>query len=131
MTKIKLRNDLSNREDGGNLDIPPLQSFADGMTCVIEKNKRNQLIMKKIFESINEGKKKISRIGSNHDIVTPLTNKVKFEYNISFKLLGVKIDNSLKNKFVEKSKKKICTKIAIWRKLNLSEVGNLNMWRLS
>jgi hypothetical protein len=48
-------------------------------------------------------------------------------YAREFKLLGVVIDNKLKqlaNNF-EGRKKKIRIKIAIWRKLNLSEIGNL------
>ena len=92
-------------------------------------------MMKTIFESfaglsgleINEGKTKVIRIGAKLDDNTPLTNKVKFIYANTFKLLGVNIDNKLKNLTdnFEARKKKIRTKIAIWRKLNLSEVGNL------
>ena len=51
----------------------------------------------------------------------------KVGYAKEFKLLGVTIDNKLKqlaNNF-EGRKKKIRIKIAIWRKLNLSEIGNL------
>ena len=75
------------------MDIPPLQCFADNMTCVIEETE----MMKKIFEDyaelsgleINQGKTNIIRIGTKHDDVTPITNKVKFEYAKNFKLLGV------------------------------------------
>jgi hypothetical protein len=105
------------------------------MTCVIEETEKNLLMMKTIFESfahlsgleINEGKTKVIRIGAKLDDNTPLTNKVKFIYANTFKLLGVNIDNKLKNLTdnFEARKKKIRTKIAIWRKLNLSEVGNL------
>ena len=100
------------------------------MTCVIEETEKNLLMMKKIFEEyaelsgleINEGKTKLIRIGAKMDDTTALTNMVK-----EFKLLGVIIDNKLKqlaNNF-EGRKKKIRIKIAIWRKLNLSEIGNL------
>ena len=92
-------------------------------------------MMKKIFESfaglsgleINEGKTKVIKIGDKLDNNTPLTNKVKFVYANTFKLLGVNIDNKLTklSDNFEARKKKIRTKIAIWRKLNLSEIGNL------
>ena len=105
------------------------------MTCVIEETEKNLLMMKSIFESfaglsgleINEGKTKVIRIGDKLDNNTPLTNKVKFVYTNTFKLLGVNIDNKLKklSDNFEARKKKIRTKIAIWRKLNLSEIGNL------
>ena len=36
---------------------------------------------------INEGKTKIFRIGTKHDDIMPITNKVKFEYAKTFKLL--------------------------------------------
>jgi len=91
--------------------------------------------MKEIFEGfkklsgleINEGKTKVIRIGSNLDNVTPLTDEVKFKYVKSFTLLGVEIDNKLCNlhENFEIRKKKIRQKIAIWRKLNLSTIGNL------
>ena len=92
-------------------------------------------MIKKIFESfaylsgleINEGKTKVIRIGSKLDDKKPLTNLVKFVYDTEFTLLGVNIDNKLKkleNNFIERMKK-IRQKIAIWRKLNLSEIGNL------
>ena len=112
-TDIKLTH---NKEDGGDLTIQPLQCFADDMTCVIEETEKNLLVMKKIFEDyaklsgleINEGKTEIIRIGDRHDDITLLTNKVKFAYAKEFKLLGVIIDNKLKqlsNNF-EKRKKK-------------------------
>ena len=74
-----------NKEDGGDLNIRPLQCFTDDMTCVIEETEKNLLMMKKIFEDyadlsgleINEGKTKLIRIGTKLDDITPLTNKVK------------------------------------------------------
>ena len=105
------------------------------MTCVIEETERNLLMMKRIFEDfaelsgleINEGKTKVIRIGDKLDNTIPLTNKVKFKYEKTFKLLGVNIDNKLQKLAdnFEIRKNKIRQKIAIWRKLNLSEVGNL------
>jgi hypothetical protein len=119
ITKIKLTHPTYNKEDGGNLPIPPLQCFTDDMTCVIEDTEKNLIMMKTIFESfailsgleINEGKKKVIRIGDRLDDKQALTNKVKFIYTTNFKLLGVKMRK----------------KIAIWRKLNLSEIGNLSV----
>jgi hypothetical protein len=76
---------------------------------------------------INEGKTKVIRIGDRFDDKQALTNKVKFFYTTNFKLLGVNIDNKFKklsDNFKER-KKKIRKNIAIWRKLNLSEIGNL------
>ena len=78
------------KEDGGSLDIPCLQCFADDMTCVIEETEKNLLMMKSLFESfaglsgleINEGKTKAIRIGAKLDDNTPLTNKVTFIYAI-------------------------------------------------
>ena len=101
VTKIRLTHPTARKEDGGSLDIPCLQCFADDMTCVIEETEKNLLMMKKIFESfaglsgleINEGKTKVIRIGDKLDNNTPLTNKVKFVYANTFKLLGVNIDN--------------------------------------
>ena len=96
---------------------------------------RRRLIMKAIFEDfaklsgleINEKKTKVIRIGAKLDDTKPITNKVKFVYTKVFKLLGVDLDNKLELLWTnfEKRKKKIRTKIAIWRKLNLSELGNL------
>ena len=139
VTKIKLNNPNYNKEDGGDLSIPPLQCFADDMTCVIEETEKNLLMMKKIFEEfadlsgleINEGKTKVIRIGSKHDDTKPLTNLVKFEYDTEFTLLGVKIDNRLKkleNNFIDRMKK-IRQKIAIWRKLNLSDNRKPNYFK--
>ena len=81
VTKIKLTHPTQNKEDRGDLNIPPLQCFADNMTCVIEETEKNLLMMKKIFAElsrleINEGKTKIIRIGDRHYDITPLTNKV-------------------------------------------------------
>ena len=61
------------------------------------------------------------------DRLQPITDEVKFEYVKTFTLLGVEIDNkaeNLKENFISR-KKKIRTKIAIWRKLNLNTIGNL------
>ena len=104
MTKIKLAHQTYNKEDGGDLAIPPLQCFADDMTCVIEETEKNLLMMKRIFESfaelsgleINEGKTKVIRIGDKLDNVKPITNLVKFIYGTEFTLLGVNINNKLK-----------------------------------
>ena len=103
-TKIRLTHPTHNKEDGGDLDIPPLQCFADDMTCVIEETEKNLLMMKTIFEEyaklsgleINESKTKLIRIGAKMDDTTALTNKVKFIHAKDLKLLGVKIDNKLK-----------------------------------
>ena len=51
VTKIKLTHPTHNKEDGGSLPIPPLQCFADDMTCVIEETEKNLVMMKMIFES--------------------------------------------------------------------------------
>ena len=75
------------------MDIPPLQCFADDITYVIEETEKTLLMMKDYAElsglEINQGKTNIIRIGTKHDNVTPITNKVKFEYAKNFKLLGV------------------------------------------
>ena len=116
VTKIKLTHPTHNKEDGGDLNIPPLQCSAYDMTCVIEETEKNLLMMKKIFEEyaelsgleINESKTKLIRIGAKMDDTTALTNKVKFIYATDFKLLGVKIDNKLKllaNIFEEEKRK--------------------------
>ena len=135
VTKIKLNTPNYSKEDGGDLDIPVLQCFADDMTCVIEETEKNLVMMKSIFEEfaalsgleINEKKTKVIRVGSKLDDLKPLTNKVKFAYTKDFRLLGVDLDNKLSKlwKNFEERKKKIRKKIAIWRKLNLSEIGNL------
>ena len=52
--KIKLTHPTHNREDGGDLNIPPLQRFADNMTCVIEEAEKNLLMMKKFVEEYAE-----------------------------------------------------------------------------
>ena len=70
VTKIKLTHPTHNKEDWGDLSIPPLQCFADDMTFVIEETEKNLLMMKQIFDDyaelsgleINEGKTKIIRI---------------------------------------------------------------------
>ena len=51
VTKIRLTHPTAKKEDGGSLDIPCLQCFADDMTCIIEETEKNLLMMKKIFES--------------------------------------------------------------------------------
>ena len=66
VTKIKLTHPTHNKEDGGDLYIPPLQCFADDMTVVIEETEKKLIMMKKIFEDyaelsgleINEGRLK-------------------------------------------------------------------------
>jgi hypothetical protein len=135
VTKIKLTHPTYNKEDGGYFPMPPLQCFADDMTCVIEEAEKNLIMMKTIFESfailsgleINEGKTKVIRIGDRLDDKHAITNIVKFIYTTNFKLLGVNIDNKLKklSENFEERKKKIRKKIAIWQKLNLFEIGNL------
>ena len=75
---------------------------------------------------INEGKTKIIRIGTRLDDLVPT---VAFKYAQKFTLLGVEIDNKLKKldeNFKERAKK-IETKIILWRKYNLSTVGNLSI----
>ena len=64
-------------------------------------------------------------LGDKVDNNKCLTNKVKFIYVNTFKLPN--IDNKLKKLSgnFEARKKEIRTTIAIWRKLNLSEIGNL------
>ena len=42
VTKIKLTHPTHSKEDGGSLPIPPLQCFADDMTCVIEETRRKE-----------------------------------------------------------------------------------------
>ena len=77
---------------------------------------------------INEGKTKIIRIGTRLDDLVPTTKEVAFKYAQKFTLLGVEIDNKLKKldeNFKEKAKK-IEIKIILWRKYNLSTVGNLS-----
>ena len=54
VTKIKLTQPTHNKEDGGDLTIPPFQCFADDMTVVIEETEKNLLMMKKIFEDYAE-----------------------------------------------------------------------------
>ena len=80
-------------------------------------------MMKNLFEEyaelseleINEGKRKIIRICND---ITPIANRVEFEYEKEFKILGVLIDNRLKKLATNfnKRKKKIRIKIVIWRK---------------
>ena len=94
------------------------------MTAIMEETKENLLKMKEIFDAfkqlsgleINEGNTKVIRIGSNLNNVTPLTDEVKFKYVTSFTLLGIEIDNQLRNlsENFEKRKRKIRQKIAIW-----------------
>jgi hypothetical protein len=135
ITLIKFETPGYTDMDGGKLTISPLLCFADDMTAIMEETEENLVIMKNIFQAfkdlsgleINEGKTKIIRIGDKLDNTEPLTNKVKFKYVKTFKLLGVDIDNKLEDlpaNFITR-KKKIRQKIAIWRKLNLSTTGNL------
>ena len=44
---------------------------------------------------MNKGKTKVVSIRDNHDDTTPITDKVKFKYVTTLKLLGVEIDNKL------------------------------------
>ena len=55
--------------------------------------------------------------------------EVAFKYAQKFTLLGVEIDNKLKklDENFKKRAKKIKTKIILWRKYNLSTVGNLSI----
>ena len=83
VTKIKLTHPTHKKEDGGDLNISPLQCFADDMTCVIEETEKNLLMMKKIFEEyaelsgleINEGKTKLIRIGAKMEDTNNSLNK--------------------------------------------------------
>ena len=82
------------------------------MTCVIEETEKNLMMMKRIFEDfaalsgleINEGKTKVIRIGDKLDNKIPLTNKVKFKYETTFKLLGVNINININNKMYQSDK---------------------------
>ena len=53
-TKIKLTNLGHRDEDGGSINIPVLQCFADDMTCVIEETERNLRMTMRIFEDFAE-----------------------------------------------------------------------------
>ena len=105
------------------------------MTVVIKETVRNLILIRNIFKEfaeisgleINEGKTKIIRFGTKLDDIQPLTTEVKFIYTTKFKLLGVDIDNQLlylQDNFI-KRQKKINQKIHLWRKYNLSTIGNL------
>ena len=107
------------------------------MTVVIKETKENLIYVRDIFVEfseisgleINEGKTKIIRIGTRLDDVVPTTNEVAFKYSQKFTLLGVEIDNKLR-KLDENFKvraRKIETKILLWRKYNLSTIGNLSI----
>ena len=107
------------------------------MTVVIVETKENLIYVRDIFVEfseisgleINEGKTKIIRIGPRLDDLVPTTKEVAFKYAQKFTLLGVEIDNKLKKldeNFKERAKK-IETKIILWRKYNLSTVGNLSI----
>ena len=131
--KLEVRN--YKPEDGGNLNIPILQVFADDMTVVIKETVEILILIRNIFKEfadisgleINEGKTKIILFGKKLEDLTPLTTEVKFIYTTKFKLLGVDIDNQLlhlQENFI-KRQKKINQKIHLWRKYNLSTEGNL------
>ena len=100
---IKLEKPNYKNNDGGNLVIPPLHCFADDMTAIFEETEENLVTLKKIFAEfndlsgleMNETKTNIIRIGDNLDSIIPLTNKVKFKYATTFRLLGIDIDNKL------------------------------------
>ena len=128
-------------EDGGNLNIPILQVFADDMTVVIKETVRNLTLIRDIFKDfseisgleINEGKTKIIRFGTKLEDTQPITNEVKFIYTTNFKLLGVDIDNQLlhlQDNF-KKRHKKINQQIFLWQKYNLSTIGILIISKLS
>ena len=135
LTFLKFNIQGYNKMDGGDMRIDPLQCFADDMTAIMEETEANLIKMKEIFEEfknlsgleINEGKTKVIRIGENMDNLTPMTKEVKFKYVTTFTLLGVNIDNKLSNlhENFEIRKNRIRQKIAIWRKLNPSTIGNL------
>ena len=59
----------------------------------------------------------------------PTTSEVAFKYSQKFTLLGVEIDNKLKkldDNFKVRARK-IEKKIILWRKYNLSTIGNLSI----
>ena len=135
LERIKLEVRNYKPEDGGNLNIPILQVFADDMTVVIKETVENLICIRDIFKDfsdisgleINEGKTKIIRFGTKLEDVNPITDKVKFIYTTTFKLLGVDIVYQLlklQDNFI-KRQKKINQKIFLWRKYNLSTIGNL------
>ena len=117
-------------KDGGDLKIKPLKCFVDDMTENMEETKENLLKMKEIHEGfrdlsgleINEGKAKLILIGANQDDLTPKKDEVKFKYVTSIQLLGVNIDNKL---CILEENFELRKKIAIWSKLNLSNIRNL------
>ena len=122
-------------EDGGNLEIPQLQCFADDMTVIVEETENNLVILKDLFKDfsevsgleINEGKTMVIRIGKNLNSLKPLTNKVNFKYTKNFRLLGLKIDNELKNmdkNFMDRHEK-IKKAINLWKRFGLTTLGNL------
>ena len=107
------------------------------MNEVIKETKENLIYIRDIFIEfseisgleINEGKTKIIRIGTRLDDLVPTTSEVASKYAEKFTLLGVDIDNKLKKmdeNFKERAKK-IETKIILWRKYNLSTIGNLSV----
>ena len=104
------------------------------MTVVIVETKENLIYVRDIFVEfseisgleINEGKTKIIRIGTRLDDLVPTTKEVAFKYAQKFTLLGVEIENKLKKldeNFKERAKI-FEKKIILWRKYNLSTVGN-------
>ena len=124
-----------NPEDNNDVNIDPLAVFADDMTILMKETEDNLIRVRDIFKDfakvsgleINEDKTVIIRIGTRLDDLTPITDKVRFKYTTSFKLLGFTIDNKLEtlnNNFVSKEAK-INKLIAMWRKYNFSTIGNL------
>ena len=103
--KINLSIENGKDKNGGNLKIPPLQCFVDDMTAIFEETEGNLVRLKEIFKEFHdlsgletkEGKTKIIRIGDNLNNIEPLTERVKFKYTKTFRLLGIDIDNELKN----------------------------------
>ena len=142
---LKLKNDPGiiklnllphdNPEDNTDFTTDPLAVFADDMTVLMKETTENLIRVRDIFKDfaavsgleINEDKTVIIRIGTRLDDTTPLTDKVRFQYTTSFKLLGFKIDNKLEDldKNFESKETKINKLIAMWRKYNFSTIGNL------
>ena len=142
---LKLKNDPGimklnilphdNPADNIDFNIDPLAVFADDLTLLMKETEDNLVRVRDIFKNfakvsgleINEDKTVIIRIGTRLEDLTPTTNKVRFKYTTSFKLLGFNIDNKLEtlnSNFVLKAKK-ITKLIAMWRKYNFSTIGNL------
>ena len=146
LIRIKLENKLlkvtisaegNKKEDSRDIKIPVNSCFADEMKVVINETRENLIYVRDIFVEfseisgleINEGKTKIIRIGTRLDDVVPTTEEVAFKYAKKFTLLGVETDNKLKklDSNFKVCARKIETKIILWRKYNLSTIGNLSI----